>query len=217
MKPELRSPYDLCQFWQHKALLTLIVRKEKMAAPKVQKHFVLVHGVYHRPWSWYKLKPRLGSVGHQVTALDLAASGINMKAIQDVHTILGGLNLALAMDKYPEKVAVGVFMVTFMTDTKHEFPDKDFELTETLARPGSLFLDDLSKAKNFSTEGYGSVLLVYVGCDQDLVITVEFQQWLIKNGEPEDLMEIKGADHMPMFSKPDELCHCLLEIAHRYA
>ncbi|XP_065621759.1 putative methylesterase 6 [Quercus suber] len=94
---------------------------------------------------------------------------------------------------------------------------KDFELTETLARPGSLFLDDLSKAKNFSTEGYGSVLLVYVGCDQDLVITVEFQQWLIKNGEPEDLMEIKGADHMPMFSKPDELCHCLLEIAHRYA
>ena len=68
-----------------------------------------------------------------------------MKAIQDVHTVyeyteplldflaslppnekvvlvghsLGGLNLALAMDKYPEKVAVGVFMATFMTDTKH--------------------------------------------------------------------------------------------------
>ena len=116
-----------------------------MAAPKVQKHFVLVHGVYQRPWSWYKLKPRLGSAGHRVTALDPAASGINTKAIQDVHTVyeyteplldflaslppnekvvlvghsLGGLNLALAMDKYPEKVAVGVFMATFMTDTKH--------------------------------------------------------------------------------------------------
>ena len=100
-----------------------------MAAPKVQKHFVLVHGVYQRPWSWYKLKPRLGSAGHRVTALDPAASGINMKAIQDVHTVyeyteplldflaslppnekvvlvghsLGGLNLALAMDKYPER------------------------------------------------------------------------------------------------------------------
>uniref|UniRef100_A0A7N2M0Y2 Salicylic acid-binding protein 2 n=1 Tax=Quercus lobata TaxID=97700 RepID=A0A7N2M0Y2_QUELO len=94
---------------------------------------------------------------------------------------------------------------------------KDFELTETLARPGSLFLDDLSKAKNFSNDGCGSVPRVYVGCDQDLVITVEFQQWLIKNGVPEDVMEIKGADNMPMFSKSDELCRCLLEIAHRYA
>ncbi|XP_065632077.1 methylesterase 2-like [Quercus suber] len=97
----------------------------------------------------------VGSVGHQVTALDLAASGINMKAIQDVHTMyeytkasnylcadlahsLGGLNLALAMDKYPEKVAVGVFMVTFMTDTKHEFPDKAMELVQAQTTVGSV-------------------------------------------------------------------------------
>ncbi|GMY11679.1 salicylic acid-binding protein 2-like [Fagus crenata] len=116
------------------------------AAPKVEKHFVLVHGACHGAWSWYKLKPRLESAGHRVTALDLAASGINMKAIQDVHTLyeytepllkflallppnekvvlvghsLGGLNLALAMDKYPEKVAVGVFMAAFMPDTRHK-------------------------------------------------------------------------------------------------
>lgn len=119
---------------------------EKMAAPRVQKHFVLVHGACHGAWSWYKLKPRLESAGHRVTALDLAASGINRKAIQDVHTMyeyteplleflaslppkekvvlvghsLGGLNIALAMDKYPEKVAVGVFMAAFMPDTKHK-------------------------------------------------------------------------------------------------
>ena len=119
---------------------------EIMAAPRVQKHFVLVHGACHGAWSWYKLKPRLESAGHRVTALDLAASGINRKAIQDVHTMyeyteplleflaslppkekvvlvghsLGGLNIALAMDKYPEKVAVGVFMAAFMPDTKHK-------------------------------------------------------------------------------------------------
>ena len=117
-----------------------------MASPKVKKHFVLVHGACHGAWSWYKLKPRLESAGHRVTALDLAASGINRKAIQDVHTMyeyteplleylaslppnekvvlaghsLGGLNIALAMDKYPEKVAVGVFMAAFMPDTKHK-------------------------------------------------------------------------------------------------
>ncbi|XP_023926568.2 salicylic acid-binding protein 2 [Quercus suber] len=263
-----------------------------MAAPKVQKHFVLVHGACHGAWSWYKLKPRLESAGHRVTALDLAASGINRKAIQDVHTMyeyteplleflaslppnekvvvvghsLGGLNIALAMDKYPEKVAVGVFMAAFMPDTKHKpsyvleqynertpaeawldtqfsdygsanqpstsmffgpkflslklyqlSPNEDFELATTLARPGSLFLDDLSKAKNFSNEGYGSVPQVYVVCDQDLGIPVEFQRWMIKNGVPKDVMEINGADHMAMLSKPDELCHCLLETAHKYA
>ena len=112
----------------------------------VQKHFVLVHGACHGAWCWYKLKPQLESAGHRVTALDLAASGINMKAIQDVHTLyeyteplleflaslppnekvvlvghsLGGLNLALAMDKYPERVAVGVFLAAFMPDTRHK-------------------------------------------------------------------------------------------------
>lgn len=94
---------------------------------------------------------------------------------------------------------------------------KDFELAMTLARPGSLFLDDLSKAKNFSNEGYGSVPQVYVVCDQDLGIPLEFQRWMIKNGVPKDVMEINGADHMAMLSKPDELCHCLLETAHKYA
>ncbi|XP_030975527.1 salicylic acid-binding protein 2-like [Quercus lobata] len=263
-----------------------------MAAPRVQKHFVLVHGACHGAWSWYKLKPRLESAGHRVTVLDLAASGINRKAIQDVHTMyeyteplleylaslppnekvvlvghsLGGLNIALAMDKYPEKVAAGVFMAAFMPDTKHKpsyvleqynertpaeawldtqfsdygsvnqpstsiffgpkflstklyqlSPTEDFELAMTLARPGSLFLDDLSKAKNFSNEGYGSVPQVYVVCDQDLGIPVEFQRWMIKNGVPKEVMEINGADHMAMLSKPDELCHCLLETAHKYA
>lgn len=87
----------------------------------------------------------------------------------------------------------------------------------TLARPASLFIDDLSKAKNFSNEGYGSVPHVCVVCDQDLGIPVEFQRWMIQNGVPKDVMEINGADHMAMLSKPDELCHCLLETAHKYA
>ena len=105
-----------------------------------------MHGACHGAWSWYKLKPRLESAGHKVTSLDLAASGINMKKIDDVHTFsqysdpllqlmatipknekvvlvghsLGGLNIALAMDKYPKKVAVGVFLAAFAPDTEHQ-------------------------------------------------------------------------------------------------
>jgi len=108
-------------------------------------HYVLVHGVCHGAWSWYKLKPLLESAGHKVTVLDLAASGINMQNIDDVNTFsqytqpllqllatippnqkvilvghsLGGLNIALAMEQFPEKVAVGIFVTAFVPDTEH--------------------------------------------------------------------------------------------------
>ena len=110
-----------------------------------KKHYVLVHGACHGAWSWYKLKPRLESAGHKVTVLDLAASGTNMKKI-DVETFseysepllqlmatippnekvvlvghsLGGLNIALAMEKFPEKVAVGVFLTAVVPHTEHK-------------------------------------------------------------------------------------------------
>ncbi|TYH44746.1 hypothetical protein ES332_D11G216800v1 [Gossypium tomentosum] len=58
-----------------------------MAEVNKQKHFILVHGACHGAWCWYKLKPRLESAGHRVTAVDMAASGINMKAIQGVHSM----------------------------------------------------------------------------------------------------------------------------------
>lgn len=117
-----------------------------MAAAKEQKHFVLVHGACHGAWSWYKIKPLLESSGHRATALDLAASGINSKSIKDVHSMaeyseplldllaslppnekvilvghsLGGLSLAFAMEKFPEKISVAVFMSAFMPDTLHQ-------------------------------------------------------------------------------------------------
>jgi len=110
------------------------------------KHFVLVHGACHGAWCWYKLKPRLESAGHKVTVLDLAASGINPRKIEDVHTFsqysepllqllatippnekvilvghsLGGLNIALATEKFPEKVAVAVFLTAFTPDIEHQ-------------------------------------------------------------------------------------------------
>ncbi|KAK1588372.1 hypothetical protein Q3G72_022585 [Acer saccharum] len=265
-----------------------------MAEAKNQKHFVLVHGANHGAWSWYKLKPRLEAAGHRVTALDLAASGINMKAIQDVHTLyeyteplleilaslpdnekvilvghsLGGQNLALAADKFPEKISAAVFFTAFMPDTTHKpsyvmdqyceripaenwldtqfapydddsskssrmtmffgpkfltsklyqlSPIEDLELAKSLIRPGSLFLDDLSKSNKYTSKGYGKVNRVYIICEEDQGIPKKFQQWMIDNYPVNHVMEIKGADHMGMLSKPKELCDCLSEIAHRFA
>lgn len=115
-------------------------------ANKEQKHFVLVHGACHGAWSWYKLKPRLEYAGHRVTAIDLAASGINLKSITDLYTMadysqpllefmaslspnekvilvghsLGGMSLALAMEEFTEKISVSVFLTAFMPDTIHQ-------------------------------------------------------------------------------------------------
>jgi pimeloyl-ACP methyl ester carboxylesterase len=110
-----------------------------------RKHYVLVHGSCHGAWCWYKVKPLLESAGHLVTVLDLAASGTNLKKIEDVNTIseytepllqlmatippnekvilvghsFGGLSIALAMEHFPEKVAVGVFLTSFTPDIEH--------------------------------------------------------------------------------------------------
>jgi len=129
-----------------------------------RKHFVLVHGVCHGAWSWYKVKPLLESAGHKVTTLDLAASGINMHNIDNVNTFaqytepllqllattssnekvilvahsLGGLNIALAMDKFPQKVAVGVFLTAFAPDTEH---NPSYVLLKVYAILVKLFID----------------------------------------------------------------------------
>ncbi|XP_008800037.2 probable esterase PIR7A [Phoenix dactylifera] len=103
-------------------------------------HFILVHGMCHGAWCWYQLATLLRSAGHRVTALDLAASGINPKRLDELRRFadyteplmevmasipldekvalvghsLGGFNLALAMEKFPEKIAVAVFASAWM-------------------------------------------------------------------------------------------------------
>ncbi|KAJ8764290.1 hypothetical protein K2173_006030 [Erythroxylum novogranatense] len=112
-----------------------------------KKHFVLIHGACHGAWCWYKVKPQLESSGHRVTVLDLAGAGINAKSIEEVYSFsgytqplldflissvqpnekvilvghsLGGMSLSLAMEKFPEKIEVAVFLTAFMPDTKNQ-------------------------------------------------------------------------------------------------
>ncbi|KAL8044409.1 hypothetical protein ABFX02_08G044400 [Erythranthe guttata] len=99
-------------------------------------HIVLVHGACHGAWCWYKLRPLLEAAGHRVTAVDLAASGIDRRSLEEVRSLadysqpllelmasirphekvvlvghsLGGMNLGLAMDMYSDKISVAVFV-----------------------------------------------------------------------------------------------------------
>ncbi|KAM3354124.1 hypothetical protein ACQJBY_025015 [Aegilops geniculata] len=108
----------------------------------VMNHFILVHGLCHGAWCWYKVVAALQAAGHRVTAVDLAASGAHPARVDEVHSfeeysqplldvvaaapedggerlILvghshGGLSLALAMERFPGKVAAAVFAAAGM-------------------------------------------------------------------------------------------------------
>lgn len=70
--------------------------------------------------------------------------------------------------------------------------------------------------KKFSNVGYGRVPRVYVVCSEDKGIPEEFQRWMIENSGVTNVVEIKGANHMPMFSKTQEVCNALVDISNKY-
>lgn len=93
---------------------------------------------------------------------------------------------------------------------------QDLELAKTVLRPGKWFMNDLSKESLLTKEKFGSVNRVFIVCNEDLLIKESLQKWYIEHSRTDDVKVIAGADHMPMFSKPKELCQCLQEIAEKY-
>ncbi|PHT55242.1 Methylesterase 1 [Capsicum baccatum] len=132
---------------------------------KQGKHFVLVHGACHGSWCWYKVKPLLEAAGQKITTLDMAASGIDLRKIEQLRTLhdytlplmelmeslpeeekvilvghsLGGMNLSLAMEKYPQKIYAAVFLAALLPDTVHT---SSYVLDQFLERtPANNWLD----------------------------------------------------------------------------
>lgn len=112
-------------------LLAIIATGAASEPPRPSKHFVLVHGSCLGAWSWYKIVTLLKSSGHNnVTALDLAASGVNPQQRDDLRSVsdffrplrdfmealpprervilvghgLGGLAISQAMEDFPTKI-----------------------------------------------------------------------------------------------------------------
>ncbi|KAL5557136.1 hypothetical protein UlMin_039372 [Ulmus minor] len=183
--------------------------------------------------------------------LELISSLPSHEKVVLVGHSLGGLSLGLAMENFPHKILVAVFLTAFLPDTIHQpsyycsrtpgdawldtqfgsFGSTEQPLTSMFFGPNFLSsnlyqlspIEDhcswktLAKEKKFSDKAYGSVPIVYAVCDEDKAIPVEFQGWMIENGGVTDVVEIHGADHMAMLSKPQEVCDCLIKITHKYA
>ncbi|KAL2551678.1 Methylesterase 2 [Forsythia ovata] len=105
-----------------------------------KKHFVLVHGACHGAWSWYKVVALLRAEGHRVTALDMAAAGVHPTQVEELRSFsdyckplmefmatlppddtvvlvghsMGGISISVAMEMFPRKIAVAIFVTAFM-------------------------------------------------------------------------------------------------------
>ncbi|KAF3775433.1 Salicylic acid-binding protein 2 [Nymphaea thermarum] len=93
---------------------------------------------------------------------------------------------------------------------------EDYTLATTLVRAGPFYRDDLSGHDFVSEANYGRTKRVYVVCKDDEKIKESFQRWMIEMSPVDEVVEIEGADHMAMLSKPHELCSHLLKIAESY-
>lgn len=94
-------------------------------------------------------------------------------------------------------------------------PSEDLILATLTMRPFPLH-DDGSQNLMLTKDKYGSVTRIYVVCGQDKIINEDVQRWMIQNNPTDEVKIIADSDHMVMFSKPQELCSCLLEIARKY-
>ncbi|KAH9309555.1 hypothetical protein KI387_037466, partial [Taxus chinensis] len=118
-----------------------------------QEHFVLIHGLGHGAWCWYKVVTLLKQKGHRVVALDLTSNGINKAAptdevksvahyseplIQYLHSLgndekvtlvghsLAGCPLSYAMEMYPNKVSKAIYLAAFTPRNNQSFLSSAF-------------------------------------------------------------------------------------------
>ena len=79
----------------------------------------------------------------------------------------------------------------------------------TTGNPDEVLMRD---AKLLTEERYGLVRRVFVEVEDDHGIPVEFQRRMVAQS-PSIEVEIAGADHMAMLSRPEELVELLIRIA----
>ncbi|CAL5187934.1 unnamed protein product [Lathyrus oleraceus] len=97
-------------------------------------------------------------------------------------------------------------------------PPEDLSLAMLLLRPNRSYGDQelLREKTSVTKDNYGSVAKVYVVCQQDKLLKLDFQLSMIQRNPTNDVKVIPETDHMVMFSKPQELFACLQEIADTY-
>ncbi|CAF2043932.1 putative methylesterase 14, chloroplastic [Brassica napus] len=106
----------------------------------------------------------------------------------------------------------------FMFEKQHmkglyfnQSPNKDIALAMMSMRP--VPLGPMMEKVTLTAERYGKGRRFYVQTLDDLALSPDVQEKLVRENSPEGVYKIKGSDHSPFFSKPQSLHKILLEIA----
>ncbi|CAN7030495.1 hypothetical protein IGI04_030711 [Brassica rapa subsp. trilocularis] len=106
----------------------------------------------------------------------------------------------------------------FMFEKQHmkglyfnQSPNKDIALAMISMRP--VPLGPMMQKVSLTAERYGKGRRFYVQTLDDLALSPDVQEKLVRENSPEGVFKIKGSDHSPFFSKPQSLHKILLEIA----
>ncbi|KAF2293004.1 hypothetical protein GH714_034798 [Hevea brasiliensis] len=199
-------------------------------------HFVLIHTICHGAWVWYKLVPLLEAAGHNVTTLDLAASGIDQRQIEQIGSFddyseplltymasipkgkkvilvgesCGGLNIAIVADKYPEKIAAAVFHNSLMPDIEHN----PAYVVDKLLQVFPDWKDTVYSAYDYNGENITALNLGFELMKENIYTNCPIE---IENYKPDKVYVVPGGDHKLMLSKRIELFQILNEVANTYA
>ncbi|KAG2330251.1 hypothetical protein Bca4012_020146 [Brassica carinata] len=93
----------------------------------------------------------------------------------------------------------------------NQSPNKDIALSMISMR--AVPLGPMMEKLSLSAERYGKGRRFYVQTLDDLALSPDVQEKLVRENSPEGVYKIKGSDHCPFFSKPQSLHKILLEIA----
>ncbi|XP_043712755.1 methylesterase 17-like [Telopea speciosissima] len=159
-------------------------------------HFVLVHGIGHGAWCWYKIRPLLESSGHKVSCLDLKSAGIDTSDASSVLTFHDYnqplIDFLSALPPHDQVILVGHSAGGLsVTDAIHKVGKKihvAIYVGATMLRSGfSTDLDVLHGAPDLSEYGDVYELGFGLGLDQPptrCIIKKEFQRKLMYNLSP---------------------------------
>ncbi|CAK9230342.1 unnamed protein product [Sphagnum jensenii] len=206
----------------------------------IKHHFVLVHGLMHGAWCWYKTVDLLRRAGQE---LDLASCGTHpadrnsisefavynqplvdlLLSLPETEKILlvghsmAGFSVLDAMERFHRilKVYISAVLLPSGNIVLHVAGGQDVVLGEMLSRPypaGAM----MTAAITYTNEKHGTVPSVYIKCLQDNVIVPEVQDFLIELNQISQVVEMES-DHSPMLSAPEKLHQILLATADKYA
>jgi len=74
----------------------------------------------------------------------------------------------------------------------------------------------MSRQITLSQKNYGSVRRIVVLSEEDKLVPKDLVEWMIRHNPPDEVLKVKGSDHMVMMSKPAELGAILQKTASKY-